>query len=155
MSDHHTFALAIRLRIDLGADEVSTLRYIINGEGLPPTRLPSHAFFQQGLPRDLFWRSYRGFAPGSYQSVYWTKRAEDGTAFMSGVHLHLPSQKLEGAYGEAFALAQWLATLSVSAGHVGSITCEDDGLGIPTLLLVREGQLCIAEMPGDLAITPV
>ena len=153
MSSHYTFSLSIRLRASLTLEEVSALVYIVNGDGEAPTQLPSHFYFQK--LRDLdFRKQYRDFPTGSYHSNFWERR-EEGEIVEYGVSLLLPSQKLEGVYGELFELAQWLATISTSIGHVGSITCEDDGEGIPTLLFVRNNQLCVASPSDDMAISAV
>ena len=154
VSSHYTFSLSIRLRAGLTLEEVSALEYMVNGDGEVPTQLPSH-FNLQRL-RDLdFRKQYRDFPTGSYHSNFLERREEGGEIIECGVSLLLPGQKLEGVYGEPFELARWLATISTSIGHVGSITCEDDDKGIPTLLFVRDNQLCIASPPDDMAISAV
>ncbi|MBC7991271.1 MAG: hypothetical protein H7Y19_17055 [Luteimonas sp.] len=155
MSDHYAFSISIQLRSDITDAELAAVRYLVDGEGSPPTELPDHEYFSGGLPAESISQVYRDFELGNFLSRSWCNRNPEGIIWDVGVHLYLPGQKLEGVYGDPFALAQWLATLSASVGCIGSIVCEDDNLGIPTLLFAYKRELHMATFAGDGSIRSV
>jgi hypothetical protein len=155
MSNHYAFSLSIQLRSDITDAELAALRYLVDGEGSPPTDLPDHEYFSGGLPAEFIWQVYRDFKLGNFLSRSWCNRSPEGIILDVGVQLYLPGQKLESVYGDSFALAQWLVSLSASVGCIGSIVCEDDNLGIPTLIFAYKRELHIATFAGDGSICSV
>ncbi|PCM45805.1 hypothetical protein [Marinobacter sp. ANT_B65] len=154
MSNYYTFTLNLKLKRNLTYTDITVLEYILNGEGAPPTDLPDHNFFDNGLPKHVYWKSYKDFSVGSWRSEFWKSVYSPGCIadgeMNYGVNIHLPSTKMEGALSE-LPFACWLATISASIGYVGAITCEDDGVGMPLLLMfVSDGQLKISSLPGNL-----
>ncbi|MEM5535115.1 hypothetical protein WNY58_01805 [Neptuniibacter pectenicola] len=156
MSNHYTFTLNLKFKRNLTATEIAVLDYILNGNGTPPIDLPNHAFFSNGLPKYFYWQSYKEFPVGGWRSEFWQSVYSPGCAadgqMNYGVNLYLPSHKLEGALSE-LPFACWLAAISSSIGYVGAITCEDDEIGMPLLLLfVSDGQLKISSLPDNLEL---
>lgn len=140
MANSYTFTLYMALRDDLSALELQTLDYLFNDRGAAPEAWPEHAFFGLSTAPYSFGKE-RGFPSGAYVSATW--RAIEHPGMFSGLHFTCPNLKLEWFMEYHFYLLQWLATLSASHGHVGALTCQDDGKGLPWLLFVYERQLYI------------
>lgn len=156
MSRHYTLTFNMKLKRDLTTDLIETLHHLFNAEGPAPQQLPSHPFFKDGLPRYLPGRAYAGFAPGSWRSEYWQSSHVPGGQgdgqIDSGVNLLIPGNKLEGVLS-LLPMLCWLATISDSAGYVGTAMCDDDGKGMPLFMLfVVDGQLKIAAFPDDVVL---
>ncbi len=154
MSLHYTVTLNLRLKHDLTVIEISALDYILNGNGGPPTALPKHEFFKNGIPKYLHWQSYMRFPTGSWRSEFWrgvnAPGSSDADEVNYGVNLLLPGQKLEGALSE-LPFFCWLATISSSVGYVGAATCEDDSIGMPIFILfIHDQALKISSLSNDI-----
>jgi len=140
MASGHTFTLYLALRDDLSPVELQTLDYLFNGRADAPDEWPEHAFLElETAPYPLGGPSV--FPPGAYVSASW--RASDHPGMFSGLHFVCPNLKMDEFIEYHFHLAQWLATLSSSRGHVGALTNQDDGQGLPWLFYVYDRQLYI------------
>jgi hypothetical protein len=157
MSFHYTVSFSLRFKNGLSSAQIGALQYLLNDNGRAPELLPNHAFFKSGIPDGaLLWRSYKGFAPGSWRSEFWqganVPGMPGGGEVYCGVNLLLPSQKMESAL-DLLPMLCWLATMSDTIGYVGAASCEDDGVGMPLFLLfVDAGNLRIAGLPKEIVM---
>jgi len=140
MASSYTFTLYLALRGDLSRIERDTLDYLFNDREAPPAEWPEHACFHAGSAPHRLGRE-NAFPPGAYVSASWQASAHPG--MFSGLHFTCPNLKLEWFMEYHFSLLQWLATLSAAHGHVGALTNQDDGKGLPWLFFVYNRQLYI------------
>lgn len=150
MADSFLLTLYFELRDDLSETEQHTLNYLFSNRPDPPDHWPDYEYFRSKDGRSPL--TGGSFPVGAHVAAVW--HSKDFPGMFSGVHFTYPNLK-HTFYGDFFHLAVWLAALSCSRGHVGSLKNMDDNEGFPDLFYVYDGKLYMSQIDEKTSIVSV